>query len=101
MRNIILYSIVAELTLNILIRSTGSISVRITTLDHKSIHDTVECQSVIETFLCKFHKISYCDRRCICIQFYLNGAIIFYFNLCMVSTCQFFRSIQKYGCAAV
>ena len=101
MRNIVIYSIVAELTLNVLVRSACSISIRIAALDHKSIHDAVECQSVIETFLCKLHKICYSNRRCICIQFHINRAIIFYFDFCMMSSCKFFGSIQKYTCVAV
>ena len=100
--NIIVHSIVTELTLNILFRSTCSVSVGITTLNHESFHDTMECQSVIETFLCEFHEICHCDRCCICIQFHINRTVILYFNLCVMNSCQFFGSIQKHtGCTAV
>ena len=90
MGNIIFHAIVAEFSLDILIRSTGSISIRVSALDHKSINNTMESKSVIKSILGKLYKICHCNRCGICIQFYLNGTVILDLYLCMMCSCKLF-----------
>ena len=86
MGNIIFYAIIGKFTFDGLIRSTSSIALWITTLNHKSVNDPMESQSVIKVLLYQFYKICYCNRCCIRIQFHINLAVIFHCDCCMISS---------------
>ena len=55
----IVVSVELELTLDVLIRSTCTVTVGITALDHKAGNDAVEGQSVVKAFGCKGNEVSY------------------------------------------
>ena len=77
---VVLYTICSKFTFNVMTRATHTCSSRITALDHKSGDDTVEDQTVIETFLCQVDKILNTDRRHIRIQLQLHDAAILHLN---------------------
>ena len=47
------------------IRTTGSVSDRVTALNHKSIDDAMKCKSVIKPFVYKSNKIIDCIGSCL------------------------------------
>ena len=64
--------------------AAGAVAVGVAALDHEAVNNTVESQPVIEMLLCQLHKVGNADRRCIRIQFHLDGAVILHFNFRMV-----------------
>ena len=60
MFQVIFKSVLCKFTFNAVSRTTHTGSIRASALDHKAVDDTVEDQSVIETFLYKTDKIVYC-----------------------------------------
>ena len=84
MGNVILHAVFREFSFDGLIRAASSGSLRIAALDHEAVNNTVESQPVIEMLLCQLHKVGNADRRCIRIQFHLDGAVILHFNFRMV-----------------
>ena len=87
MRNIIFHNVCRELTFDGLLRTAGSVSFWIATLNHETVDDPVEGQTVIEAVLSKFQKICHSDRSGIAVQLHLDGTVIFYLDLHMMLAC--------------
>lgn len=69
MGNVIFYAVRGKFTLYGLTRATGAISEWVTTLNHKTVNNTVKGQSVVKTFISKIDKIGNRNRCGIRIQF--------------------------------
>ena len=59
----------------------------IATLNHETVDDPVEGQTVIEAVLSKFQKICHSDQSGIAVQLHLDGTVIFYLDLHMMLAC--------------
>ena len=62
MLQIIFYAILRKFTLDGITGASGSVSVRISALDHETLDDSVENQSVIKFFVDQADKIVYGNR---------------------------------------
>ena len=68
----------AELSGNSLLRASGAVPVWISSLDHKSVDNPVEGQSVIESAFRQGNKILHGLRRRVPVQLHRNGAVVFH-----------------------
>ena len=94
MRNIVFHSIAGKFALDGILCSAGSVSVWISALDHKSVNDPVEGQTVIKIVLYQLYKICDCDGCGVCIQLYIDLAIILYGDGSMMGSCQLLAGID-------
>ena len=62
MLQVILITVLCKLTADMVSRSTGSNTIRISTLDHKAIDYTMEDQSIVKSLIDQRDKIVDCDR---------------------------------------
>ena len=60
---VVLKSVLGELTLDAVIRAAGACACRISALDHESRDDAVEDQAVIEAFFYQTDEVVYGVRR--------------------------------------
>ena len=80
MLQIICKTVLLKFSLDTVSRATHSGSIRASTLDHESTDDTVEDQSVIESFLYKADEVVDCVRSNLRIQLCFDDAAIFHFG---------------------
>ena len=80
MLKVVWETVSGELSFDAVAGPAHSGALRVATLDHKTIDDTMEDQSIVKPFLNQRDKILYCVWCDIRIQFNFDHAAIFHFD---------------------